>query len=404
MRRRTITEIIRNGFRRKLLRPPSRRSASAGAAAAAVAGASEWLITLLATAVAGGILTTWEYEQKEEMVEEEVQVGETSTVPIPVNYDEVRSLIRSRLWDKSYEDECYGPILVKLCMNACMTFSKYNYTGGVQGGTIRHSEQLAHKGNEGLHIAVEFLERIREEVPGISFADLHVLAAYESIEALGGPHIEFTPGRVDFGEEKVPHDNRLLRPWISGPTAIRKAFYRMGLNDREILALIGGGHSIGTKHLDRSGYSGSWTLHPNKFGNDFLCNLWECDWYTDTDRKTGRRQLVDEEGGQLRLLLTDWCLVLDVAFRQYIELYVQDEDIFFQDFAKTFKKVTELGVFKDSEKIALDPRIEVEDDDDSFEALPWASEIIDRSPKDWQEDLPVDPEDRRKFIDTNTPV
>lgn len=402
MRRRCVAQLLRNGFRRKLKHPSrERRTASVGAVTAAAGGGSIGiLVKILGGFVAGGILTSVYLEKKSEEMKKTV----TAAAAGPVNYDEVRSLIRSRLWDDSYEDGCYGPILVKLCMNACMTFSKYNQTGGVQGGTIRHAKQLEHQGNEGLHLAVEFLERIREEVPGISFADLHVLAAYESIEALGGPHIEFIPGRVDYEESKCPPSDRLIRPWISGPTAIRQAFYRMGLNDREILALIGGGHSIGTKHMERSGYSGAWTLHPHTFGNDFLSNLWECDWYTDTDKKTGRRQLVDEEGGQLRLLLTDWCLVLDVAFRQYIELYVHDEEIFFEDFAKTFKKVTELGVFKGTEKIALDPKLE-EEDDDSFDALPWASEIIERSPKEWAQDLPVgNPEERRKFIDTNTPV
>ena len=46
--------------------------------------------------------------------------------------------------------------------------------------------------------------------------------------------------------------------YIKDAVHIRDIFYRMGFNDREIVALIGA-HTLGRCHADRSGYVGPWT-------------------------------------------------------------------------------------------------------------------------------------------------
>jgi catalase (peroxidase I) len=43
------------------------------------------------------------------------------------------------------------------------------------------------------------------------------------------------------------------------------------------------------------------------------------------------------------MLPTDLALIEDPIFRSYVELYRRDEKRFFADFAKAFKKLTELG-------------------------------------------------------------
>jgi cytochrome c peroxidase len=46
--------------------------------------------------------------------------------------------------------------------------------------------------------------------PGISYADLWILASYVAIEEMGGPKIEFVPGRTDaITDNKCPPLNRL---------------------------------------------------------------------------------------------------------------------------------------------------------------------------------------------------
>lgn len=51
---------------------------------------------------------------------------------------------------------------------------------------------------------------------------------------------------------------------------MRDVFYRMGFSDREIVALIGGGHTIGRCHKDRSGFEGPWTNTPLTVSNAYF--------------------------------------------------------------------------------------------------------------------------------------
>jgi len=96
---------------------------------------------------------------------------------------------------------------------------------------MRFPAESKHGANAGLHHARDFLEPIKKKHPGISYADLWILASYAAIEDMGGPNIPFEAGRVDATEEKAcPPDGRL--PDASqGRKHIRDVFYRMGFND-----------------------------------------------------------------------------------------------------------------------------------------------------------------------------
>lgn len=41
---------------------------------------------------------------------------------------------------------------------------------------------------------------------------------------------------------------------------------------------------------------------------------------------------------------SDLALIRDPEFKKFVELYAKDEDVFFEDFAKAFAKLLELGV------------------------------------------------------------
>ena len=114
------------------------------------------------------------------------------------------------------------------------------------------------------------MEPIKEKHPWISYADLWTLAGVVSVEAMGGPQINWTPGRIDkpvfdrtdSGIETarpktqfaVPENGRLPQAAL-GVDHIRQVFGRMGFNDQETVALLGA-HCVGRCHKDRSGYEG----------------------------------------------------------------------------------------------------------------------------------------------------
>jgi cytochrome c peroxidase len=127
---------------------------------------------------------------------------------------------------------------------------------------------------------------------------------------------------------------------LQGPQHLRDVFYRMGFDDRDIVALSGA-HSMGRAHTSRSGFDGPWTRAPTAFSNELFRELTENTW---SERKwNGPRQFTDPTG-ELMMLPSDMALVYDPSFKKYVEIYAKDEEQFFKDFARAWKKLQENGV------------------------------------------------------------
>jgi len=223
---------------------------------------------------------------------------------------------------------------------------KKDSTGGSDGCYIRLPPESNYGANAGLTLARQWLEKVKSGNPGISYADLYTLAGVVAIEIMGGPKITWRPGRTDAPSSAGATPDGRLPDASKGTEHIRDIFYRMGFNDREIVALIGA-HSIGKCHTDRSGYDGPWTKAPTMFTNMFYKELLDNTW---TVRKwNGPEQYQDKEKA-LMMLPADLALVKDPQFKKYVEMYAKDEDLFFKDFAKAFQKLEELGCKKLQEK------------------------------------------------------
>ncbi|KAJ8443598.1 hypothetical protein Cgig2_019580 [Carnegiea gigantea] len=214
-----------------------------------------------------------------------------------------------------------APIMLRLAWHDAGTYDKKTKTGG-PNGSIRNEKELSHYANKGLKIAVDLCEEIKAKHPKITYADLYQLAGVVAVEVTGGPTIDFGPGRPDSLDS--PEEGRLPDA-NGGAEHLRQVFYRMGLSDKDIVALSGG-HTLGRAHRERSGFEGPWTKDPLKFDDSYFVEL-----------------LKGESEGLLKLP-SDKALVEDPVFRRYVELYAKDEEEFFKDYAESHKKLSELGV------------------------------------------------------------
>ncbi|KAL8151742.1 hypothetical protein V2J09_021550 [Rumex salicifolius] len=224
---------------------------------------------------------------------------------------DLRALISSK--------QC-APIMLRLAWHDAGTYDAKDKTGG-PNGSIRNNDELNHSANAGLKIAVDLCEPVKIKHPKISYADLYQLAGVVAVEVTGGPSIDFVPGRKDLNQS--PDEGRLPDAKL-GAQHLREVFYRMGLSDRDIVALSGG-HTLGRAHRERSGFEGAWTKDPLKFDNSYFVEL-----------------LKGESQGLLQLP-TDKTLLKDPEFRPYVKLYAKDEEAFFRDYAASHKKLSELG-------------------------------------------------------------
>merc|ERR1719446_1046002 len=94
-----------------------------------------------------------------------------------------------------WDDGSYAPVLIRLAWHSSGTYDAKDYTGGSYGATMRHALEANDPDNAGLGAARELLEPIKNAHPGLSYADLWILASYCAIEHTGGPKMEFTGGR-----------------------------------------------------------------------------------------------------------------------------------------------------------------------------------------------------------------
>ncbi|KAF2542510.1 hypothetical protein F2Q68_00033026 [Brassica cretica] len=225
------------------------------------------------------------------------------------------------------EKHC-APIVLRLAWHSAGTFDKKTKTGG-PFGTIRLPRELADDANNGLDIAVRLLEPIKDLFPILSYADFYQLAGVVAVEITGGPEIPFHPGRLD--KVEPPPEGRLPQA-TKGVDHLREVFGRMGLNDKDIVALSGG-HTLGRCHKERSGFEGPWTQNPLIFDNSYF------------------KELLSGEKEGLLQLPTDKALLEDPIFRPLVERYAADkhvmrDPVFEEHYQRNVEESTRQGTAK----------------------------------------------------------
>lgn len=231
--------------------------------------------------------------------------------------NEIKAEIRKVLETEDHDYGTYAPLLIRLGWHCSATYApQKKLVGGSNGTGICHAPEKDDVENKGLEVGVALLKKIHEKFAAdISFSDLVILASYVSLEETDGPIIEFRLGRrdirvnksasktepgeevvengrlpvADYGIEKgvevsekkereekleiVLDSNGRLKGWQYLSAHIKQVFHRMGFTNREIVALIAGGHVYGKCHRRNSGFEGAWVTEPRNFSNEYCLHL-----------------------------------------------------------------------------------------------------------------------------------
>lgn len=277
---------------------------------------------------------------------------------------EIVKVLEADYTDSSYDGATPGPLFLRLAWHSAGTYDCATKTGGSNGATMRMKPEIDWGANAGLKVAQSMLEPVKAKFPNLSYSDLWIFAACVAVEEMGGNTVPFNGGRTDKQQKTLSSIRGSVCPaWVGAthkdgrlPSAsmddprktadhLRYIFNRMGFNDQEIVALSGA-HGLGACHTDRSGFWGPWTRAPTTISNEYYRELVENTWTIKTTHKgapwTGPTQFEDPTG-DLMMLPSDIVLMQDKAFRQHVDKYAKDQDLFLKDFSAVVSKLFHLG-------------------------------------------------------------
>lgn len=286
----------------------------------------------------------------------------------------------------------YGGLFIRLAWHCSGSYRQSDGRGGCDGGRIRFSPERTWMDNGNLDKALELLEPIKDKYgSSLSWGDLVILAGNAAIESMGGPVLGFCGGRIDSpdGSESIflgpspeqeaiapcavngacdgtlgPTTLGLIYVNPEGPMAnpdpvasssdVRSSFGRMGMNDTETVALVGGGHAFGKCHgaclkppcgdgkginTYTSGFEGSWSTQPTTWTNEYFQNLFNYNW-SKVDGPGGHVQWAPEDGPNIIMLTADLALINDGSYRNTAELFSQDISELEKQFMHAWYKLT----------------------------------------------------------------
>ncbi|ANQ52167.1 catalase/peroxidase HPI [Flammeovirga sp. MY04] len=330
-------------------------------------------------------------------------------------------------WPADYGN--YGPLFVRMAWHSAGTYRTGDGRGGTRMGIQRFAPQNSWPDNGNLDKARRLLWPIKQKYGDqISWADLMILTGNVALESMGFKTIGFAGGREDVwepqndiywgseagwleskrlnedGELDLDAENPLAAVQMGliyvnpeGPNGnpdplasaknIRISFGRMGMNDKETVALIAGGHSFGKTHgagdakhvgaspegakIEEQGFgwkssykSGKgkdaitsglevvWTPTPTRWSHSFINLLMTNEWEL-TKSPAGAHQWVAKDVGEIipdaydkkkrhrpTMLTSDLALKEDPAYRKVMEGFMEDPLSFDKAFAEAWFKLT----------------------------------------------------------------
>ena len=348
---------------------------------------------------------------------------------LSVNYDALKEDLTTLMtnsqdwWPADYGT--YGGLMIRMAWHSAGTYRTGDGRGGTREGQQRFAPQNSFPDNANLDKARRLLWPIKKKYGNqISWADLMILAGNVAFESMGFETLGFAGGREDvwepashiywgperewLGDERYKGDRELDMPLAAvqmgliyvnpeGPNGnpdpqaaaydIRETFGRMGMNDKETVALIAGGHTLGKTHgagktshvgsdpessnIEEQGFgwksdykSGKgedaitsgleviWTPTPTKWNHLYLSILFNNEWEL-TKSPAGANQWVAENASanfpdafdpdkkhKPTMLTTDLSLKVDPIYERISRRFMENPDEFDQAFAEAWFKLT----------------------------------------------------------------
>ncbi|KAJ1562592.1 hypothetical protein HK405_010281 [Cladochytrium tenue] len=312
----------------------------------------------------------------------------------------------------------YAPFMIRLAWHCSGSYRISDGRGGCDGARIRFDPELSWADNTNLDKARHVLEPIKIKYGDtLSWGDLIVLTGTTAIESMGGPILGFCGGRVDdtdggasiklgnsteqeaiapcpvngncsypLGQEQIgliyvnPEGHMASGDPLSSVPDIRSSFGRMGMTDRQTVALIGGGHSVGKTHgacptgpgpnpdedpanpwpgtcgsgalmgkgnnTFTSGFEGPWTTQPTVWSNHYFINLLSYNWTSfkgpggHTQFRPSAFQGGPEPPAGIRMLVADIALLNDPSYLSLVKEYAANATSLEYDFAHAWYQLT----------------------------------------------------------------
>eukprot|EP00808_Paulinella_micropora_P021450 g26999.t1 len=245
----------------------------------------------------------------------------------------------------------YGALFVALAKRCFLTFRATDYLGGCNGAYIRLSPEADWHMNRGLQDGINLLKSLHQRHQ-VSYADLIVLAGTTALEEAGALPMPFCPGRTDATEGSASRLVAWTAQQLDGHSTdvyhFKESILLLGLSLQEGVALIGGGHALGKKHLQRSGFDGAWTDTPTKLNNQFFVNLFEEEWEEVAIQRWGHStkiQMMSKSKPHLSVLPSDYFMRSDPQLVVYARRYARDNEQFLRDFRDAWLKMVNVDRF-----------------------------------------------------------
>lgn len=334
--------------------------------------------------------------------------------------DEIDKLLRTSqdFWPADFG--YYGGLMIRLAWHCSGTYRQSDGRGGCDGARIRFPPEFHWEDNTNLDKALAILEPLHDKYSDvISWGDFIILTGNRAIASAGGPILGFCGGRIDDADgtaslplgpspeqeaiSPCPEEGKCEDPLgqstigliyvnpggpvdaPSDPAAsakdIRNIFGNMGFNDRESVALIGGGHAFGKVHgacpdgpgpgplecpsnpypglcqpfedqargrennTFTSGFEGPWTVRPTEWTNIYFNNLLNFRWEI-AESPAGAEQWVpfDKETGEpgppVIMLTSDIAFINDDEYLKLVKEYAEDIQSLERDFAAAWYRLT----------------------------------------------------------------